>query len=125
MRFSLVSAVGIALASGLVAGLPTSNEGHSGECSRRNQTAFSLLLIILTLLVDAVDAGLAVRSAGAAGSRPSELEARQCGTYTVRAGDTWLSIASRHNTTVAALQAANPNANPNTLSAGEVLRLPC
>ena len=44
--------------------------------------------------------------------------------YTVRAGDTFFSLAQRFNTTVAAIQQANPNVDPNNLIVGEILCIP-
>ncbi len=45
-------------------------------------------------------------------------------TYIVKPGDTMYSIATRHNTTVAALMAANGISNPNFIFAGQVLTIP-
>jgi len=44
--------------------------------------------------------------------------------YTIQGGDTFSSIASRFNTTVAAIQAANPGVNQNNLQIGQVINLP-
>lgn len=44
--------------------------------------------------------------------------------YTVRAGDTFYILAQRYNTTVAAIQRANPNVNPNNLHIGQVICIP-
>jgi len=44
--------------------------------------------------------------------------------YTIQAGDTFYSIASRFHTTPEAIQAANPGVNPNTLQIGQVINLP-
>lgn len=44
--------------------------------------------------------------------------------YTVRAGDTFYTLAQRYNTTVAAIQRANPNVNPNNLHIGQVICIP-
>ncbi len=44
--------------------------------------------------------------------------------YTIRAGDTFYSIAIRYNTTVSALIAANPNVNPNALYIGQIICVP-
>jgi peptidoglycan endopeptidase LytF len=44
--------------------------------------------------------------------------------YTIRAGDTFFSLANRFNTTVAAIQAANPNVDPNNLQIGQVICIP-
>lgn len=46
------------------------------------------------------------------------------GTYKVKAGDTLGAIASKHGTTVTALASLNRIANPNRITAGQVLRLP-
>jgi serine-type D-Ala-D-Ala carboxypeptidase/endopeptidase (penicillin-binding protein 4) len=45
-------------------------------------------------------------------------------TYTIRSGDTLDAIARRHNTTVAALQRANPGLNPRRLIPGRSINLP-
>jgi len=45
-------------------------------------------------------------------------------TYIIVAGDTFTLIAAKFNTTVAALEAANPNINPTTLQIGQVINLP-
>lgn len=44
--------------------------------------------------------------------------------YTVKKGDTLTAIARNHNTTVAALVAANGIANPNLILVGQVLEIP-
>jgi peptidoglycan endopeptidase LytF len=44
--------------------------------------------------------------------------------YTVRSGDTFFSLANRFNTTVAAIQAANPNVDPNNLQIGQTICIP-
>jgi LysM repeat protein len=46
------------------------------------------------------------------------------GTYQIRPGDTFFSIAIRFNTTVEALMAANPGVDPNRLMIGQVICLP-
>lgn len=45
-------------------------------------------------------------------------------TYTVQAGDNLSKIARLHNTTVAALQAANPKLKPNQVVVGQTIALP-
>jgi LysM repeat protein len=45
-------------------------------------------------------------------------------TYTIEAGDTFSSIASEFNTTVAAIKAVNPSVNPDNLQIGQVINLP-
>jgi LysM repeat protein len=45
-------------------------------------------------------------------------------TYTIQAGDTLTSIATKLGTTVAALEAANPGINPNNLQIGTQISLP-
>jgi LysM repeat protein len=45
-------------------------------------------------------------------------------TYTVQAGETWASIATRTGRTLVALQAANPALQGRELQAGDVLRIP-
>ncbi|MDA1217276.1 MAG: LysM domain-containing protein, partial [Chloroflexi bacterium] len=44
--------------------------------------------------------------------------------YTVQAGDTLFAIALRNNTTTAALATLNNITDPDTLSPGDVLRIP-
>jgi LysM repeat protein len=43
--------------------------------------------------------------------------------YTVQTGDTYGSIAAKENTTVADLEALNPNVNPTTLQVGQRIRV--
>jgi LysM repeat protein len=45
-------------------------------------------------------------------------------TYTIQAGDTFSSIASEFNTTVAAIEAVNPGVNPDDLQIGQVINIP-
>lgn len=44
--------------------------------------------------------------------------------YTIRAGDTYFSLAQRFNTTVAAIIAANPGVDPNRLMIGQQICMP-
>src|SRR5690554_5590600 len=44
--------------------------------------------------------------------------------YTIRAGDTFFSLAQRFNTTVEAIQRANPNVDPDRLQIGQVICIP-
>jgi len=44
--------------------------------------------------------------------------------YTIRSGDTFFLLAQRFNTTVEAIQAANPNVNPNNLQIGQQICIP-
>ncbi len=44
--------------------------------------------------------------------------------YTVKAGDTFYTLAQRYNTTVEAIQRANPNVNPNNLQIGQIICIP-
>ncbi len=44
--------------------------------------------------------------------------------YTIRSGDTFFSLAQRFNTTVEAIQAANPGVDPNNLQIGQVICIP-
>lgn len=43
--------------------------------------------------------------------------------YTVRAGDTFGSIAQKEGTTVARLEQLNPGVNPNALQVGQKIRV--
>ena len=60
------------------------------------------------------------------GTSPTQPPRCPAGTfeYTIRAGDTFFSLANRFNTTVAAIQAANPNVDPNNLQIGQVICIP-
>ena len=44
--------------------------------------------------------------------------------YTIKAGDTFFTLAQRFNTTVEAIQRANPGVNPNNLQIGQVICIP-
>lgn len=44
--------------------------------------------------------------------------------YTIKSGDTFFTLAQRFNTTVEAIQRANPNVNPNNLIIGQVICIP-
>jgi len=44
--------------------------------------------------------------------------------YTIRAGDTFYTLAQKYNTTVDAIRRANPNVNPNNLKIGQVICIP-
>jgi len=46
-------------------------------------------------------------------------------TYTIKAGDTFFLLAQRFNVSVAAIQQANPGVNPNQLTIGQVVNIPC
>jgi LysM repeat protein len=46
------------------------------------------------------------------------------GTYTIQSGDTFTTIAAYFNISLAALEAANPAVNPNTLQIGQIINLP-
>lgn len=53
---------------------------------------------------------------------------RQCPpgtvTYTIKAGDTFFSLAQRFNTTIAAIIAANPDVDPENLEVGNIICMP-
>jgi LysM repeat protein len=55
---------------------------------------------------------------------PTPVLTPPAGTYTIQAGDTLTSIATKLGTTVAALEAANPGINPNNLQIGTQISLP-
>jgi serine-type D-Ala-D-Ala carboxypeptidase/endopeptidase (penicillin-binding protein 4) len=60
-----------------------------------------------------------------AAQQPPRAGQQQAGrTYTIRSGDTLDAIARRNNTTVAALQRANPGLNPRRLRPGSAINLP-
>ena len=44
--------------------------------------------------------------------------------YAIRPGDTLFALASRFNTTVSAILAANPGINPNNLQVGQIICIP-
>ncbi|MGF7184862.1 LysM repeat protein [Desulfitispora alkaliphila] len=44
--------------------------------------------------------------------------------YTIKPGDTFFKLSQRFNTTVAAIQSANPNVNPLNLQIGQVICIP-
>ena len=44
--------------------------------------------------------------------------------YTIKSGDTFYNLARQYNTTVEAIQAANPGVNPNNLQIGQVICIP-
>ncbi|WFA08341.1 LysM peptidoglycan-binding domain-containing protein [Tissierella sp. Yu-01] len=44
--------------------------------------------------------------------------------YIIRSGDTFFVLAQRFNTTVSAIQRANPNVNPNALQIGQQICIP-
>ncbi len=44
--------------------------------------------------------------------------------YTIKAGDTFFNLAQRFNTTVDAIQRANPSVNPNNLRIGQIICIP-
>ena len=44
--------------------------------------------------------------------------------YTIRAGDTYYTLAQRFGTTVGAIEQANPGVNPNNLQIGQVICIP-
>jgi LysM repeat protein len=46
-------------------------------------------------------------------------------TYTIKPGDTFFLLAQRFNVGVAAIQQANPGVNPNQLTIGQVINIPC
>jgi len=45
-------------------------------------------------------------------------------TYTIKSGDTLSQIAQKFNISLNALTAANPNVNPNSMSIGQVIKIP-
>ncbi|PVH80389.1 carbohydrate-binding module family 50 protein, partial [Cadophora sp. DSE1049] len=59
-------------------------------------------------------------------STPRQLQATavNVSTYTIKAGDTLATIASKSGMSVAALQQANPGINPNNLQVGQAIQLP-
>lgn len=65
-----------------------------------------------------------IGSSGSSGSASSGGESFAC-TYTVRNGDTLSGIAVQYGTTVQALATANGISNPNVISVGQVLKVPC
>ncbi len=60
------------------------------------------------------------------GSAPQPPSGWPTGTmpYTIKSGDTFYLLAKRFNTTVEAIQGANPGVNPNNLQIGQVICIP-
>lgn len=44
--------------------------------------------------------------------------------YTIKSGDNFYDLAIRYNTTVEAIERANPGVNPNTLQIGQIICIP-
>jgi len=92
---------------------------------------FTLLLLIVVLSSGALSGGGSEEASNGSGDRASQSsrrgERRGRGrgrrTYTVSAGDTLASIARRNDTTVDRLQELNPQLDPQTLTAGQKLKL--
>jgi LysM repeat protein len=55
---------------------------------------------------------------------PAPAASTPAGSYLIKSGDTLGAIAASHNTTVAALAAANGISNPNLIQAGATLKIP-
>ncbi len=78
------------------------------------QTLARLALLSAILAVSAQGANVSTNTTTATNST----------TYIVQAGDTLFSIATKFNTTIAAIQQANNLANPNAISVGQRLIIP-
>lgn len=64
-----------------------------------------------------------VSAPAAAASPSSAARAAATGAYEIKAGDSLSKIAREQGTTIAALQAANPNLNPNRMAIGQKINL--
>lgn len=64
------------------------------------------------------------RPASAATSEPATSDVPATIEYTVQPGDVLFGLAQRFNTTREAILALNPDINPESLTVGEVLRVP-
>jgi LysM repeat protein len=94
---------------------------------------FALLLLVVLLTSGVFSpAGSGSSDEAASGSRSADGSARKHdrgrrtrgrATYTVRAGDTLGSIASRNGTTVDRILELNPQLDPQSLTAGQRIRL--
>jgi LysM repeat protein len=55
---------------------------------------------------------------------PNQTPPASSPTYTIRAGDTFSTVAAAFNITLSEIEAANPGVNPGSLQIGEVINLP-
>ena len=63
-------------------------------------------------------------SAQPGGTPGQPATAGQASQYTIQTGDTFNALAAKYGTTAAALEAANPGANPNDLKVGSQITIP-
>lgn len=89
------------------------------KIANQYNTTVAQLRTLNNLTSDTINIGQVLRIAQTSTQQPVEAEAQ---TYTVRAGDTLFTIASRFNTTVAQIRTLN-NLSSDTILVGQVLRL--
>lgn len=77
-----------------------------------------------SIAVGTPSAGPAAAPVAAAPAAAPAAAAAKAGMYTVKSGDTLRGIAIAHNSSSAAIAAANHITNPNKLAVGQVLRIP-
>ncbi|HLL86231.1 MAG TPA: LysM domain-containing protein [Thermoleophilaceae bacterium] len=92
---------------------------------------FAILFLIVVLSSGALVGGGSVESSSESGDRSSERSSRGerrgrlrgRATYRVKAGDTLGSIASRNDTTIERIEELNSELDPQTLTAGQKIKL--
>jgi LysM repeat protein len=65
-----------------------------------------------------------VAAAPTGAARPAAGTTTEDGQYVIKAGDTFGKIAGQFNTTISAIQAANPGVDPSRLQIGQKIKLP-
>jgi LysM repeat protein len=94
--------------------------------------AVTTLVVALVVAVVVIGAALGGGSSNDSGKQRHSKAARHArqqkhksipATYEVKSGDTLISIAHRNGVTVAQIEALNPEADPQILIAGEILKL--
>lgn len=88
----------------------------------------ALVAVVIALIVVASNTNLHTHSDSATthGKQQQQTHKKprtKAKTYTVQSGDTMVSIAHKTGLTVSELQALNPEVDPQTMIAGEVLKL--
>jgi len=92
---------------------------------------FAILFLVVVLSSGALVGAGSEESSSDSGARSSERSSRSerrgrsrgRATYTVRAGDSLGSIASRNDTTIERIEELNPELDPQTLTAGQKIKL--
>jgi LysM repeat protein len=102
--------------------------GWRAEAKRYGAPAAFLLAVTIAVLL--VRSGLQTTSTPVTttvpttvDTQPANVPKRQRRFYKLRAGQTLSDVAIRFNTTVAALLALNPHADPNALRVGQRIRV--